>query len=381
MKKTVFAIVALLFVFASIELVSLMATRYLVGKGVLYQPFSAGSYAEYLEMRDPILGWPAPTSFGTGTWDSSGSRIIPAFPDPKRHPECVSLYGDSFTNSAEVSNEDAWSNLLSIRLGCRVSNYGMGGYGTDQAFIRFHENSADDAKVVFLNHLSENILRNVNQFRALLYRAAKADGFKPRFIIDRSGTLVQIPMPDLSEEEITGFLQNPTAKYLKHEYYLPGGLSGNSIVRFPYSLSVLRAMGHFHIHAKIVDESWYKDFYLKDHASNGLVVTEEIIVAFRKEAIARGKVPVVSIIPTGLDLVEYKKTGSWVYQNLIDVLSAREIAVINHGKYIFEQIGDRDPCDLFNDCSAHFNEDGYALIADSSYEYLKANDLLRTLKD
>ena len=25
--------------------------------------------------------------------------------------------------------------------------------------------------------------------------------------------------------------------------------------------------------------------------------------------------------------------------------------------------------------------DGYALIADSSYEYLKANDLLRTLKD
>jgi len=343
MKKTVFAIVALLFVFASIELVSWMATRYLVGKGVLYQPFSAGSYAEYLEMRDPILGWPAPTSFGTGTWDSSGSRIIPAFSDPKRHPECVSLYGDSFTNSAEVSNEDAWSNLLSIRLGCRVSNYGMGGYGTDQAFIRFHENSADDAKVVFLNHLSENILRNVNQFRALLYRAAKADSFKPRFIIDQSGTLVQIPMPDLSEEEITGFLQNPTAKYLKHEYYLPGGPSGNSIVRFPYSLSVLRAMGHFHIRAKIVDESWYKDFYLKDHASNGLVVTEEIIVAFRKEAIARGKVPVVSIIPTGLDLVEYKKTGSWVYRNLIDVLSAREIAVINHGKYIFEQIGDATP--------------------------------------
>ena len=82
--------------------------------------------------------------------DETGSRIIPAYPDPNRFPACVSLYGDSVTWAAEVDNEHAWSNVLSLLLGCRVANYGGGGYGADQAYLRFKLNSRDKSKVVII---------------------------------------------------------------------------------------------------------------------------------------------------------------------------------------------------------------------------------------
>ena len=32
---------------------------------------------------------------------------------------------------------DGWVEQLSRKLGCRVANYGVSGYGTDQAYVRF----------------------------------------------------------------------------------------------------------------------------------------------------------------------------------------------------------------------------------------------------
>ena len=41
------------------------------------------------------------TAFGTGEYDASGSRIVPAFPDPAGD-SCAALFGDSFTWGDEV---------------------------------------------------------------------------------------------------------------------------------------------------------------------------------------------------------------------------------------------------------------------------------------
>ena len=380
-KKRMFFAIMLLFVLIAIEGISYFAAMYLRRKGVLYSPIAASSYGEYLAERDDVLGWPAPASFETdGRFDLSGSRIIPAYPDPNFHDERVSLYGDSFTYANDVSNEHAWSNGLSKKLGCRVSNYGVGGYGSDQAYLRFHENVRDKSKIVFLNHLSENIIRNVNQFRGLLY-FGNPNGFKPRFIVGEDGKLVLIPLPTLSQEEYKKFVQNPTSEYLPHEYFLPGGDSGNSMLGFPYSLSVIRAISHFHIQAKLASEPWYMDFYQEDHLSQALDVTEKILVRFYQEAQERGKVPVVTVIPTGLDLVWFEEHQVWVYQNLLDRLSKRNIPVLNYGESIMQRLGDRDPCSLFRTCNSHFNEEGYEMLADISYEYLKANDLIRLTTD
>ncbi len=180
-KRKFFFFIVVLLVLSFVETASFFTTGILQPKGFFYKPSIADAfaYAEYLSKRDKLLGWPFPELFGRGEdFDLKGSRIVPSFPDELEAQNCISLYGDSFTWSAEVDNEHAWGNILSSRVNCRVDNYGVGGYGSDQALIRFKQNISDDSSIVFINHLSENILRNVNQFRDLL-SSEMGFGFKP----------------------------------------------------------------------------------------------------------------------------------------------------------------------------------------------------------
>ena len=374
-RHSIFYVFSIVVVLVVLETASYSVVKVLQKKGVFYKPVVHASYQDYLSKRDPLLGWPSPGEFGTGDkYDSSGSRIIPSFPDAKNHQACISLYGDSFTYSSEVDHADAWSNVLSRLLGCRVANYGVGGYGTDQSYLRFKKNADDGSGIVFLNHLSENILRNVNQFRDLLY-PAKGLSFTPRFVVNEAGDLDLIPLPAFSAAQYKDVVSYP-AEYLSDEYFLPGGPSGVTVAAFPYTVSVARGFKHFHVKSRLRGEPWYLEFYNDDHPSRGLEVTAEILSEFHREALERGKLPVVTIIPTGVDLSYFLEHGVWPFDTLIGKLSVRDIEVFNFGEGILARIDNDNPCLLFDDCSGHYNEKGYKIIAELAYELLERRGLL-----
>jgi len=367
-------IFSILLVLICIETASFFAAGFLQKKGVFYKPVIHASYEDYLLKRDPLLGWPSPADFGNDDErDLSGSRIIPAFPYNANPRSCISLYGDSFTWSAEVDHEYAWSNVLSKLVNCRVANYGVGGYGSDQAYLRFKRNTNDSSDIVFMNHLSENIMRNVNQYQEFLY-PGNGLSFKPRFVLDEEGSLDLIPLPEFEASQYKDVVLHPD-RYLKHEYFLPGGLSGLTVATFPYTLSVIRGFKHFHVKARLRDEAWYLEFYKKDHPSRGLEVTSAILESFYKDAVERGKVPVTTIIPTGFDLLYFAEHGVWPYQILIDELSLRGIPIFNFGEGIMGYIKNTDPCLLFDNCSGHYNEEGYKILAQVAYDYLLERQL------
>ena len=154
----------ILVVLASCEFLAYLATSFLVSKSLYFCPLRiTESYERYQSRLQPTLGWPFKDYIKRmqHSYDASGSRPIPAFPDPNRTPPCVSLYGDSFTEATGVDHEHAWSNVLSRLLNCRASNFGVAGYGTDQAYLRFLLNTQDPAKVVILGIFPENIQRDV----------------------------------------------------------------------------------------------------------------------------------------------------------------------------------------------------------------------------
>jgi hypothetical protein len=307
--------------------------------------------------------------------DASGSRIIPAFPNPSEQPALISLYGDSFTWSDEVSAENAWSNTLSERLGRRVANYGVKGYGSDQALLRYRDNRKDEAEVVFLNHFSENILRNVNQYRALLYPSIGGLGWKPRFILGANGGLQLIPLPTFAQEEYADVVENP-GDYLAHEAFAPGGSSGVRELSFPYTLSLLASLSHFQIRARLAGAPFYSEFYDPEHPSQAVPVTVAIFREFEAEARRRGQVPVSTVIPSGMSLVSYRDTGSWSYQPLLDQLKARNIDVLDFGPEIIERVGPQGIEALFGDIGRHFNESGYRLLAEITRDYLLERGVL-----
>lgn len=361
-----------------IEGISFLACLYLQSNGVIYKPHLNKEYSKYLAIRENTLGWPNPDRFGHDSLhDYIGSRITPSFIDPSQSKTWVSLYGDSFTWCDHVDHEHAWGNVLSNMLQVRVSNYGVSGYGSDQAFLRFLHNTGDEAKIVFLNHLSENIIRNINQYRQLLY-AGEGLGFKPRFIIQRNGNLELIPTPSFSETEYPDVVHDP-GSHLPYEYFIPNGPSGIQELSFPYIWTLLKCSRNFHIRAKLHQVPWYAEFYDADHPSQALNVTIGILKQFHEEALARGKTPIITVIPDKPDLIFFRKNGRWPYQSLIDGLKNQSIEVLNFGEGIMRHLGVDDVQTLFN-TSSHFNEKGNRILASIAFEYLRERKLLLTQK-
>jgi len=347
------------------EAASYFVGSYLRSRALFYHAHDVDDVEEYLAKRHPVLGWPAVTD--TEGRDASGSRLIPAFPTPGN--ACVSLYGDSFTQSAN-DHEHAWSNVLSKRLNCRVANFGIGGYGSDQALIRFEENVDDEAGVVILAHLTENIVRNLNQSRVLL---GSRWGLKPRFILDNSENgLTLVPLPGSSAREAIDMVQAPEL-HLEHEYFRPGGPSGISRLTFPYFVSMLRLFNDDHVRSKISGRPWYMQYYEVDHPSRGLEVTSRIVARFHRVAAERGKISVSILLPTPLDFEYFRKTGTWVYGSLIDRVSDFGYEMVDLSPLFLNAIGDRDYRELFS--GTHFTAEGDVLLARFVHDHLRERGL------
>jgi len=103
--KVVGSLTILVVLLGAMELVAFGVGRYLEPRGVFYRPAEADGFESYIADRDPVLGWPAPSVYGTDEYDETGSLLIPAFADTRK--ACVSLYGDSFTWGGEVDPEHA----------------------------------------------------------------------------------------------------------------------------------------------------------------------------------------------------------------------------------------------------------------------------------
>lgn len=378
-RNTLFYLVLVLAVLAVIESGAYLGVRFfLTKKGIVYTPPPVDGYARYLEKRDPVLGWPLPDSFGRNVRDVTGSRIVPAFPDP-RQKACISLYGDSFTWAKEVVDADAWGNRLAEMLGCRVANFGVGAYGTDQAYLRFKHYHKGRSKIVILGHLSENIVRNVIQFFNQLY-GGEDYGLKPRFVLDEKGNLKLVPIPQLNVAQFGQMVQNPH-KFLKHDYLSAGGPTGAYAARFPYTLSLLKAFNHLRVRAKLAGKPFWADFYQKDHPSQGLQVTTAIIAAFHKDVLAQNRIPVVVIFPMYADIILFQKSGVWTYQPLLDNLKKSGIEALNMGRVFVDFLGQKDPRSLFTNCqNGHYSVQGNLVVAKAVRDYLETKDITVSAK-
>ena len=192
----------------------------------IYQNQSAYVY-------DEMLGWTIrPNITDEVTWqeepfttNSVGLRSRREYsqrppPDTLR----IALFGDSFTAGDEVSDDETWGHQLEMRLnqaGIRteVLNFGVNGYGMDQAFLRWQKVGRDYAPdmVIFGFH-PEDLNRNVNIFTVLYYNRGAFS--KPRFILTAGGGLELLNSPPIPPEQIIDALESFGSHPLaQHEYY------------------------------------------------------------------------------------------------------------------------------------------------------------------
>lgn len=185
-RKAAFGLVILLTV-AAIE-IALRATsvnrghvQFVLGKTWYYlAPFDVpkalpevtpqpGSYRRY----DPFLGW---TTAELGAEpplcysDADGFRcskdrylqLKNGAPTRETRDYDIVCIGDSFTHGDEVSYEESWPYFLGAQTGLRVLNLGVGGFGIDQATLRY-ERLKPTAKLVLLGLIDGDLERALTQ--------------------------------------------------------------------------------------------------------------------------------------------------------------------------------------------------------------------------
>jgi hypothetical protein len=315
--------------------------------------------------------------------ETNGVRISPDNPASGR--PCLSLYGDSFVFGNEVRHAAAWANQLAKRLNCKVSNFGVGGYGTDQAYLRFAENLSDPSSVVMLGILSENIVRNVNQNRAFLYGNAGVGPLKPMFWLGDTGQLQLVPVPKLTMDSYDQYMKNPRALFAK-EFFIPdSSFYAEQRVYFPYIISLINALRYKRIYYGLLfyvtkGLPWYRDFYDPLHPSHAIQVTASIADHFVEHVKERAKTPIIIFLPTSRDVGSFLRSGKWVYGALYEWCQARGYNCFDAGTAMVEKLGAKHInevglCKYF--CTnrfteqGHYNEKGNALLADVSLRYLK----------
>lgn len=326
---------------------------------------SSLSYEQYLTRRDPVLGWPYPGQYGDDL-DVNGAQRNPYFPNGPQGGSCVSLYGDSFTRGGDTSSlEKNWGNVLSDRLACYVANFGMGGYGTDQAYLRFAENRDDASPVVILGLHTENVLRNLTRIRDL-QNYERWYALKPRFILNYRHDLELVPMPDLTEEQylrVVGVAGDPLT--LEHENFQPGGPAGVVKLEFPYTVSVVKNLVRFYgFRSRLLRRPEWMEFLQRGHALHGHEITVGITRKFVELAEQRGKAPLVVILPHPLDFRHFLVKGSWPYQTLLEDYAQNSIPFIDFGPYLLSVAQERGrKIEEYFGPTGHYNDEGNALVA------------------
>jgi|GEM_PF-1365301 len=233
----VFILVAAFEVFSYLAIKNLSFLRYYAYS----QPeVTEDQFNDYLADRHPVLGWPDKTWFGS-ILDEDGARKSPANLTVSNPVPCASVYGDSFAFGDEATDEQAWANVLADILDCRVNNFGIGGYGLDQALLRFEghlEQDKDLGDTIIFTVFPDDLNRNMNQWRYLLGSGPLS--FKPAFYV--AGDEVQLePQFNGTFEDWRKIAADPKST-LVAEQYAPNsdGFRRPVPFKFPYSVAFVK---------------------------------------------------------------------------------------------------------------------------------------------
>jgi hypothetical protein len=214
-------------------------------------------------------------------------------PRPDQAPQlttCARAFGDSFTYGEEVYPRDAWPNLASSELGCRIENFGVGGFGTDQAYV-LYGSTQTNTPIVILGIYPEMLRRNLAA-SWLFYGGQKDRSIKPYFKLNNQGNLEQIAWPASSSTDS-----------LKH-YHRHDKFFKFYDIQFPYFWHLTKSV-FYQVKTRLENKGI---FFEKQ--GDALPLQLALLNAFRTQAIARGSEMVLVFFPTLSELANNKLSYS-----------------------------------------------------------------------
>lgn len=233
--------------------------------------------------------------------NAAGIRASREFtPAPPAGVTRIAAFGDANTYSPEVRDAAAWPSVLEARLaGSEVLNFGVGGYGTDQALLRYlREGVAFAPRLAILGVAPINLRRAVTVYPRFA-SSDEAPLTKPRFRLGADGGLVLLPDPLPGRAGKERLRDEPTlarslgthdAWYDAWRYEHPR-LDRSAAVRLVRT--VARRIGQRYLAA----ERLYDGDGIYRTGTEAFAVQRALLLAFADSAREHGSVPVVVWLP------------------------------------------------------------------------------------
>lgn len=115
-------------------------------------------------LHDCLVQWGIDGSQAIATIRADGARSRFAYGGAKPR---INSYGDSFTECNQVNDAETWQEYLAGHLGEPIGNYGVGGYGVYQTYLRMkrHEATEDGAPYVIFYIWGDDSIRSLMRAR------------------------------------------------------------------------------------------------------------------------------------------------------------------------------------------------------------------------
>jgi GDSL-like Lipase/Acylhydrolase family len=289
----------------------------------------------------------------------------------------IAAFGDSFTLGAGVADQDTWEEQVSRSgKGIEVLNFGVGGYGFDQAYLRYlHEGKTYRPDIVVLGFMSENIFRNVNVFRPF-YNNAYAGNLlpKPRFLLNGERLVLQ-ENPVKTAADLQRLLDEDRqvlSEFGKNDYHYQKRYPQGTFDFLPsvrLGKIVVQRLGEMAREDVITPDGSYNT------RSEAFKVTDRIFEKFYRAALMNGSLPVILVYPDRPDIKAFPQRQTSRYQPLLKSFESKQYRFIDLMRAFTQHDPALDWKKLSVDGWGHYSPLGHKITAEHLLKYLDEQGL------
>jgi hypothetical protein len=295
---------------------------------------------DYLEGRhgrdeiDSLLGWHYRAGYARGgdVINAQQLRSLRVYSQAPRPAVLrTAVFGDSFVYGSEVDTKDAWPSIAEgTASDLEVLNYGVGGYGDDQAYLRFaREGLALSPSVVVLGFTPDDLRRLTNVYRRFIDDREFA-WTKPRFLLASDGRLKYLPPPIGDTTGLASLAVHPemAIHFGDHDQWYASVQYRDPLYDYSATVRLLTVLG-VRFYNRFLDRNRLLAGGEFNPASEAFRLQLAISSKFAKEAERLGKLPLLLMLPDRYSIEQARSGRRTPYAGLVDSLRARGLDVID----------------------------------------------------
>lgn len=284
----------------------------------------------------------------------------------------VAAFGNSFVYCNEVENKDSWPVLVEEKYpDMEILNYGVGGYGLAQAYLRFvAEGSILSPHVVIIGFAPVMLGRTVNVYRRFISNR-ESPLVKPRYVLGPGKELVLLPSPlqDISEYE--KYLQRPREiiKLGKHDHWYEPAIYENPL--YNVSATVRLAAAWIRLRNRYIDSERLFRAGVFNRSSTAFRIQVALLKRFVKDIRASGAKAIITIFPDRGSVSRAIAGQEKVYDPLIDELKAMSLEYVDLSN-AFLALGTPPRIEQWFMSGGHYSPLGNQIVADWLMRHIHA---------